>query len=73
MFNQLDRVMIHSLGSSAPGEYPATVCGVSIDWGDRGCTIYIVEPDCMNDIQNLYPYSHCTIPAACLRRIVGNG
>jgi hypothetical protein len=64
-----DRVVIHSLGQSSidqEQEYNATVCGISVDYGDNPATIYIVHTDAVLDQD--YKYPCCTIPQSCLRR-----
>ncbi len=59
-----DNVIVHKIGDGK--EYRAIVRGVSIDYGINPATIYILET--VDKIDSDYPYSHCTMPEACLRR-----
>ena len=63
-FAEGDNVIVHSIGDGK--EYRAIVRGVSIDYGINPATIYILEAG--DKIDPDYPYSHYTMPEACLRR-----
>jgi hypothetical protein len=66
-FAEGDNVIVHSLGNMHIGkEYQAVVRGVSVDYGINPATIYILEV--VDKIDPDYPYSHYTMPEACLRR-----
>ena len=62
-FVEGEQVTIHSLGVNTPGEFRGRIRGISIDWKGPA-SIYIVE--LIDKIDPEYPFSSCTMPAACL-------
>lgn len=68
-FEQNEEVLVHSLGILRLDKtYRAKVCGISVDHGNNPATIYIIE--IIDPIDSDYKFSHCSMPAACLKRYV---
>ena len=66
-YNEGDSVIIHSLGEShSDKEYRAIIRGISVDYGVNPATIWICE--LLDNPDPDSPYTHCTMPEACLRR-----
>ena len=64
-FFEGNKVTIHSLGENTPGEFRGVIRGLAVDNGDNAASIYIVE--LVDKITVFYEFSHCAMPAACLR------
>jgi hypothetical protein len=67
-FGPGDKVIVHSLGDSMPGEYLATVCGI---YAFEPYEHYIISWDKPEEIQKFYrgekKWTHCVMTKACLR------
>ena len=63
-FAEGTKVTIHSLGSSAPGEYRGIIRGIAVQDPIECTTIWIVEM--IDKWASDYPYSNCTVPTTCL-------
>jgi len=69
-FGPGDKVIVHSLGPSMPGEWPATVCGIH---AMEPFEDYIISWDRPDEIQRYYrgekKWTHCVMTKACLRMV----
>ena len=64
MFQQGDKVMVHSLGpATGDKEFRAIIRGIAIK---DVTSIYIIE--IVDQISSKYPFTHCVMPEVCLRR-----
>ena len=66
IFHEGEPVIVHSLGETAPGEYRGFIRGRATTY-QGVATIYIIQAT--DKIDTSYPFSHYTVPAACLKKV----
>lgn len=69
-FNPGDKVIVHSLGPTMPGEYPATAVGI---YAFEPYEMYIISWDDVEAINKLYrgpkKWTHCVMAKGCMRLV----
>jgi hypothetical protein len=69
-FSPNDKVVVHSLGPSMPGEFKATVCGI---YAFEPHEMYIIAWDDPASIKKFYPreknWTHCVMAKGCMRLV----
>jgi dipeptidase len=64
-YKQGDQVVIHSMGDGL--EYDGEINGISVDFGDTGHNIWIVEILSSHGQFEKHPFTHFSITGDCLR------